>query len=659
MILPIGHEHTTVRRLPWVSFVIMAMCFLVHVSVGVDESDVERINQRFQEALEYYVEHPHLTLDPRLQRLLVNEVGARDMEAFQETLKEMAPPPPDDPTVRAAQQEELNQRIELAFGAVGDLPQYRFGLVPADYSVVDAVTSMFLHGGWWHLLGNLFFLYLTGPFLEDVWGRWLYTAFYLLAGALAATGFALHYPASEVPLIGASGAVAGLMGAFLVRYWSTKIRFVYFFFFIGVGKFQAPAWLMLPLWLLRELVFASANPGSVTGDAGGVAHWAHVWGFVFGVAVALVIRQTKLEEKVINPAIEASISMVDTSFEDVLELRASGQHGEAFDRLQAMVADDPDNIPVGLALWSVSRDLGRQQECTPVLARVVRLEVQNGDVAEALDHWQELMDAGGEARLPLAAEARLAEQLLDRGDRSGAADVVSSAAQRVGVGSPIGIVMRLARVAAAVAPASAASLVAVAEQDPELPEAAKAELEGLAPVAVEATGVPEEPPGVRPDSSSELPPGLPVEVVPRVVRRVEVVPRSIDDAGLMVERDGAPPSRLAFKTVRAIAVAGIQPPGERGQLLVDLLLDLPEGASDAVRAVRMRSSRFDPRKVLPETADDAPVEALRLLVHELLERTGAEPLPDREAVLGRPFAVFPSESSYEHEVLGAAPPGSA
>ena len=146
------------------------------------------------------------------------------------------------------------------------------------------ITYQFLHGGFLHLFGNLFFLFLAGPFIEDVWGRPVFAAFYLTAGALSALMFALRYPELDEPLIGASGAVAGVMGAFLVRYWKTRIRFLYFFIPFRPGTFTAPAWLMLPLWFARELVFAQAwdvaSPGT---GGGGVAHWAHVWGFAFGL----------------------------------------------------------------------------------------------------------------------------------------------------------------------------------------------------------------------------------------------------------------------------------------------------------------------------------------------------------------------------------------
>ena len=657
VILPIGHEHTTVRRLPWVSFGAMALCLLVHIAVGTGGVNEDQINERFQSAIDYYFEHPYLNLDPRMEDILVQEVGQRDAEAFREALRDFAPPEPEDAGVRAVQQEELNRRVDLAFEALEAIPFFRYGLVPADYSIADAVSSMFLHGGWMHLIGNLFFLYLTGPFLEDVWGRWLYSGFYLLAGVLAATGFALHYPTSEVPLIGASGAVAGLMGAFLIRYWTTKIRFVYFFFFIGVGRFDAPAWLMLPLWLLREFLFASASPASVGGGAGGVAHWAHVYGFVFGVVVAVVIRQTRLEERVLSPAIEASISMVDTSFEEALEARGAGRLDEAFDRLQSMVREDPDNVPVCLALWGVAVDLGRQHEVVGVLARVVRVELQNGDLQEAQDHWRELTENRGTERLSLAVEARLAEQLREHGDRQGAAEVATSVAGRLSLASPVGVVMRLCRLAAEVAPSVAPTVMAVASQHPDLPDSARAELEQMVPAGAPAAvpPVPEAPgPVEEPVAEAVVTGPLPVAAAGRKLRLVEVVPNALKDTGLIVQRERGASSRLALETVQAVAVVGIQPPDQPASLLVDLLLDLPEGVSETLRVVRIRSNRFDPRKVLADAAGMAPLEAIRMLVEELLGRSGGAPLPSREAALGRPYAVFPSEAAYESEVLGVA-----
>ena len=117
---------------------------------------------------------------------------------------------------------------------------------------------MFLHGGWLHLFGNLLLLFLTGPFIEDRWGRPAFLAFYLAAGLAAAGLFVARFPELSLPLIGASGAIAGCMGAFLVRFFRTRMQYFYWFG-IFVGTFSAPAWLMLPLWFGNELLMARVS----------------------------------------------------------------------------------------------------------------------------------------------------------------------------------------------------------------------------------------------------------------------------------------------------------------------------------------------------------------------------------------------------------------
>src|SRR5207247_9669974 len=116
--------------------------------------------------------------------------------------------------------ERLSAKISDA--AVTD-PLQRWGLVPARIRPDALITHMFLHAGWLHLLGNLFILYLAGPYIEDVWGRPLFAGFYLVSGLVAALAFVLRYPGLDQPLVGASGAIAGVMGAFLVRYGRPEI----------------------------------------------------------------------------------------------------------------------------------------------------------------------------------------------------------------------------------------------------------------------------------------------------------------------------------------------------------------------------------------------------------------------------------------------------
>ncbi len=151
--------------------------------------------------------------------------------------------------------------------------------------VLSTLTSLFLHGSWLHLLGNMLFLWIFGNNIEDRFGRFRYLIFYLGCGLLATYGFALTNSSSTEVLIGASGAIAGVLGAYLVLYPRARVwSLVPFLFFIPL---RLPAWLVLGLWFLLQWVYTA---GYALSSAGSVAYLAHVVGFVAGALVALVTR---------------------------------------------------------------------------------------------------------------------------------------------------------------------------------------------------------------------------------------------------------------------------------------------------------------------------------------------------------------------------------
>jgi membrane associated rhomboid family serine protease len=175
-------------------------------------------------------------------------------------------------------------------------PGTRIELGPGVACVIDGgsqlsrvVTSMFLHGSWLHLLGNMWFLYLFGNNVEDSMGRGRFAAFYLLSGVAAALLQVMLDPAAVLPMVGASGAISGVMGGYLVLYPTARV-----FTLVPVGFFlmsmALPAWTMLIYWFVIQLL------GGVTAVAGtksgGVAFWAHIGGFVAGlVLVKLFARR--------------------------------------------------------------------------------------------------------------------------------------------------------------------------------------------------------------------------------------------------------------------------------------------------------------------------------------------------------------------------------
>ncbi len=150
---------------------------------------------------------------------------------------------------------------------------------------LSVLFSIFLHAGWLHLLGNMLFLMVFGNNIEDRMGKLPFLIFYLACGYAAAYGFAAANAGSTAPLIGASGAIAGILGAYLVLYPQARVwSLVPFLFFL---PFLIPAWLVLGLWFLLQWAYSA---GVTTAGAGSVAYLAHVFGFLAGALVGLVIR---------------------------------------------------------------------------------------------------------------------------------------------------------------------------------------------------------------------------------------------------------------------------------------------------------------------------------------------------------------------------------
>ncbi|MGE5829506.1 MAG: rhomboid family intramembrane serine protease [Micromonosporaceae bacterium] len=251
MVIPV-HDVNPTRRTPWVTYALIAANVIVFLltpaarTTGVNEITATQACQ--QEAFYY-----HYAAIPR--ELVHNEPLAAV---------------PTGVAVRTPQ----------GAGCV---------LGPRDYDKVPALSvlfSMFLHGGWLHLLGNMLFLWVFGNNVEDRMGRLGYTAFYLFCGYAAAYGFALVNAAGTVPVVGASGAVAGVLGAYLalwprVRVWSL----VPVLFFLPL---RLPVWLVLGMWFVMQWLY---SVGIAVSEAGAVAYLAHVVGFLVGLLVALPLRR--------------------------------------------------------------------------------------------------------------------------------------------------------------------------------------------------------------------------------------------------------------------------------------------------------------------------------------------------------------------------------
>jgi membrane associated rhomboid family serine protease len=192
---------------------------------------------------------------------------------------------------------ELNaffNRYALIPANVFNLNIAREGGISYFERIYPFITSQFLHGGWFHMIGNVWFLWIFGDNVEDYLGHSKFIFFYLLCGVAAGLAHVYTNPGSMIPTVGASGAIAGIMGAYTVKYPKarvlTLIIFIYFIRFI-----ELPAYIFLGVWFLIQ--FFSGAMAHISGSASsGVAWWAHIGGFVVGVLLILILPKRKFQQ---------------------------------------------------------------------------------------------------------------------------------------------------------------------------------------------------------------------------------------------------------------------------------------------------------------------------------------------------------------------------
>lgn len=185
---------------------------------------------------------------------------------------------------------------ELSFGRNLDRFVFEYGLTPLRFwvsyrldggiignAVYPLFTSMFMHGGWMHIIWNMWFLWIFGDNVEDRLGHWRFLLFYLLCGVFAALAHVIVYPTQRLPLVGASGAISGVLGAYLVSFPTARIFTLVFIFFMEI-----PAALFLVLWFVFQFMSGASEVSGA--DGGGVAYWAHIGGFVAGIVLVRVFR---------------------------------------------------------------------------------------------------------------------------------------------------------------------------------------------------------------------------------------------------------------------------------------------------------------------------------------------------------------------------------
>lgn len=656
MLFPVGIEDHRVNRLPWVSIGLAALCLLAFVATWLVPGDPqERLEQPVAAVGRHLERHPWLVVPEPFERRFLQENAAAIRATLDAAAAELTLP--DEETI-AAQQAELGRLCEAALTAIDDHPLHRWALVPArGVAQPGWLTHLFLHAGWLHLLGNLFFFYLVGPLLEDAWGRPVFGLFYVVGGLFAAIVYALPSLQSHVFLVGASGAVAACIGAFSLRFARKNVRMFYLYWVgrIFTGTFLMPAWGWGLLWFAGELWSLFT-----VGSGSGVAFLAHVGGFLFGLAVAGVFRWQRVEERWLEGAVEATHTWKEPAGVAAgIEALERGELEPARRALRAALQGDPAcgaRLPLVKVELAAGATDAAVAQATDLFGRLLARN-DEGAVVQALDELEATLPL---ERLRPQLTYRLAE-IVDRGPPG----LWRIAARLYVCSVPLGGAI------AEEALFRAAELGLNAGGDPDRALALKAQAEALpgalpdrwhhlerqarsqlqqrpvigAPSGLELATEAEQRPRM---AGLELGPDYDALATPAPsVRLVKLVGR--DEAGLQLATPPAPPEAIAWSAVQALAVGRVERiPTSRGGLtdvrVVDLVLDW--GGSGRGPTVL----RLPDRGLPPASGGDAFVQLCR----EIHERSGATVLPEAGALAAAELPNFPTLQALEEACYGAA-----
>ena len=401
MLIPTGHENLEGRRWPWITIAIIVVNFIVFgITYSGLEADAERAGEIKLKTLLIVGYHQQVELSPE-QRLMVDSFKKSNPKMWERIEDPERRPTTEfgswDIEMREWSISQANEELETLDTQLKEIRESsiveKYAYYPTQRSFLTYITSSFLHGGWFHIIFNMWFLWLAGSVTEDAWGRPIYAIFYTLGCFVSLWAHTMAHPDSILGVIGASGAVAALMGAFLVRHFKTKISFVLIFFWGFIPrfyKFKSPAWVMLPLWLLSQLFW-----GSMLGEGGGVAYWSHIGGFVFGSVVALGMKFSGLEKK-IDSQIESQVGWsTDPRIVEAGDNLARDPNG-AVEKLTAVIAEQPENADALALLSKAYWQLNRQEENREVLGRLAKLHIKKRELDHAVEVLDDFRNSGGE-----------------------------------------------------------------------------------------------------------------------------------------------------------------------------------------------------------------------------------------------------------------------
>jgi len=414
ILFPIGHKDAVVDRLPYVTIAIIVLNILIFLVTGFSKSKLEKLYmEKLEQIVEFYSRHADLDIEEIIQD------DNRQLKAILYDLKERYANNWGNTSSTIRDKNEFIQLIDELNQIKYSVPSYKYGVIPSNAKLFNYFSSMFMHGGFFHLFFNMIFLWIAGCTIEDKWGRPLYLGFYLLSGIMASFAHVLMFPNSIIPLIGASGAIAGTMGAFLIRMYKTKIRIFYYLVFVHAGTAFVPAYVALPFWFLQQIYFAIFIPNA--GERGGVAFWAHIGGFVFGTVVAVIIKKYSIEEKYIRPNIEKQISIEQhPKLLSAMEKFDLENFDEAILDIQEFLRIEPNHLDANNLLAQIYLKQNKKLDAAQAYGKIVPIYLSQKDNALALATFMDMRNLSPDAVLSPRYQMNIAHLLEAEGNTTGA-----------------------------------------------------------------------------------------------------------------------------------------------------------------------------------------------------------------------------------------------
>jgi len=621
MFVPLRVEDATVDRLPVVSIAIAGLCAVVFALTWLLPSNpMGASNQSLGEIVRYYGEHPYLELQEGFVQDFLSPRAQQKLDAMHQQ-----PPASLDAPTRELEQRHLDSLVEDFRAEANGSSMRRFSLLPARGVLQPGwLTSMFLHFGWMHILGNLFFFYLVGPLLEDLWGRSFFAGFYMAGGFIAAVAHFAMDPHSAVPMAGASGAIAACMGAFTFRCAARKVRIGYWFAWVIRGTFLVPAWAWGGFWFLCEVLSFALHL------SGGVAVMAHIGGFLFGFGVAVALQKSGYEARKLSPAVSQKTVWTQHQGTDAARAAlASGDKLGAANGYREVLKQQPLDREAAVGLAAIDGDLTR---ALPLLESLLA----KGDLAQA---WEIVAELGAVFD-PEQVPDRVAWRLAGRAESAqyGAGDLperlFAAMGRRRGPLAPKALLHAATLSLAGGRLEDARRHLAAALELPAIDPELRRQLDAFA-----AQLDPGPPPISAPPAHAS--PGAVRILACRLVRLAE-------DA-LHLESAAGQQRKLEFGRLAGVA-AGMVKTDQGVAILTDLILSFGQDGQSAA-AIRIAGAQLGLSGLFPGVP---PKDAYAKFLGHVLARMPGEPLPSREALTKGDYPRFQSIAALNAAFYGRA-----